>query len=188
VKNQSVAKIFTFSPETTKAFLCYKQLIVFFQPYHSSNALKILCNMPQKTQFLHRPLKSCELLPNLPHKLLIPAHRLHLHASAVEGLHRLLANHTAVSVIEEKGEGFEKRKNNSRLIVVSPSTLALQCCIVRLKIYFSYKSVTEHLKQSNAKVDYPIARMPSRIFFSAMSSCLESQLFKSEAGLGSSPL
>jgi len=27
-----------------------------------------------------------------------------------EGPHRLLVNHTAISVIEEKGEGFKKRK------------------------------------------------------------------------------
>ncbi|MEM3597213.1 MAG: hypothetical protein QXJ53_03720 [Candidatus Bathyarchaeia archaeon] len=37
----------------------------------------------------------------------------------------MLANHAAISVIEEKGEGFEKRKNSSWLLV-SPSTLALQ--------------------------------------------------------------
>jgi len=47
------------------------------------------------------------------------------------------------SVIEEKGEGFEKRKNSSWLLVL-PSTLALQYCVVRLKIHFSYKNFTEY--------------------------------------------
>jgi hypothetical protein len=42
----------------------------------------------------------------------------------VKGLHRLLASHTAISVIEEKGEGFENGKNlRQRLQAVKPSTL-----------------------------------------------------------------
>jgi hypothetical protein len=35
----------------------------------------------------------------------------------LEGLHRFLANHPAVSVIEEKGEGFENGKNDPWLLV-----------------------------------------------------------------------
>ncbi|MEM3578353.1 MAG: hypothetical protein QXX51_07925 [Candidatus Bathyarchaeia archaeon] len=60
----------------------------------------------------------------------------------------MLANHAAISVIEEKGEGFEKRKNNSWLLA-SPSTLALQYCIVRLNIRFSYKSFAEYQEYTN---------------------------------------
>jgi hypothetical protein len=35
----------------------------------------------------------------------------------MEGSHRLLANHKAISVIEEKGEGFENGKNDSWQLV-----------------------------------------------------------------------
>jgi hypothetical protein len=36
----------------------------------------------------------------------------------MEGSHRFLASHAAVSVIEEKGEGFENGKTDSWLLVV----------------------------------------------------------------------
>jgi hypothetical protein len=36
----------------------------------------------------------------------------------MKGLHRLLANHTAASVIEEKGEGFENGKTDTLQLVV----------------------------------------------------------------------
>ena len=53
----------------------------------------------------------------------------------MEGFHCLLANRLAVSVIEEKGEGFE---NGRKLFVASavlPSTSALHTVVLRLKIH-----------------------------------------------------
>jgi hypothetical protein len=46
-------------------------------------------------------------------------------AFLVEGFHRLLANRLAVSVIEEKGEGFENGRKTYVAFAVRHSTLAL---------------------------------------------------------------
>jgi hypothetical protein len=61
----------------------------------------------------------------------------------MEGSHRFLANHTAISVIEEKGEGFENGKNRFLAACGLAFNLEPPRCVVRLKIPFSYKNITE---------------------------------------------
>jgi hypothetical protein len=70
--------------------------------------------------------------------------RVHLLNAVLEGFHRLLASRTQpISVIEEKGEGFE----NGREIVCGCLWFAFNLgpshCVVRLKRQQSYKNITE---------------------------------------------
>ncbi|MCJ7423655.1 hypothetical protein MUP01_05230 [Candidatus Bathyarchaeota archaeon] len=57
-------------------------------------------------------------------------------------VHCLLANYVAISVIEEKGEGFEngiKAIHGCLWLSLRPQP---PTCIVRLKIRLSYKNIT----------------------------------------------
>jgi hypothetical protein len=57
------------------------------------------------------------------------------------GPHSFLAHHTATSVIEEKGEGFENGKNQFK--AANGSLQPKPSIVVRLKICPSYKKIAE---------------------------------------------
>jgi len=70
--------------------------------------------------------------------------RAHLLNAVLEGFHRLLACHPQpISVIEEKGEGFENGRETIYGCLWFAFNLGPSHCVVRLNILYSYKKVIE---------------------------------------------
>jgi hypothetical protein len=93
------------------------QLVVLFDVYHFSKTFQILSNLSKKMQLFHCSLKLRKLIPNLPLQMLTLAQPLRPPLHRYRRLSSFIGQPPAISVIEEKGEGFENGKTDHWLIV-----------------------------------------------------------------------
>ena len=127
-------------------------LIVTLQMNHSSVAFQVCGHSLQEIQFFHRLLEVGEFFKELFWSGVVFFHRLHLGENSWTRCGVFIVCRLPTwpfSVIEEKGEGFEKRKKDVLGQMWFTFNLLPLHVVVRLKTLVAYKKVTASQPSTN---------------------------------------